>query len=158
MTDTSVFNPCFNGFFFSIFQTKGTVSQRLFIFNPCFNGFFFSICYCCGYGLAGCKFSILVLMDSSFQYEDSTGLVWGYRFSILVLMDSSFQSNWLTLITPPIGVFNPCFNGFFFSILYITNKEQIKDRFSILVLMDSSFQSLLANLQIQKMLVFQSLF
>ena len=60
------FNPCFNGFFFSIIDYHDMAGSE-WCFNPCFNGFFFSIqqkkpqhTICCGV-------SILVLMDSSFQ-------------------------------------------------------------------------------------------
>ena len=110
------FNPCFNGFFFSIcragrlwrwffsvsilvlmdssFQSwsleeiKGSPDS----FNPCFNGFFFSI-----WMLRSIKgavaVSILVLMDSSFQFCEGPTEKRCYIFvSILVLMDSSFQS------------------------------------------------------------------
>ena len=85
------FNPCFNGFFFSILFSLVS-SCLLNRFNPCFNGFFFSIC---------CKNSIPRIY---------------HRVSILVLMDSSFQSSRFTSERRSNWGFNPCFNGFFFSI------------------------------------------
>ena len=36
------FNPCFNGFFFSIIKI-GIKGKEVECFNPCFNGFFFSM-------------------------------------------------------------------------------------------------------------------
>ena len=79
-------------------------------------------------------------MDSSFQFDIISFDKNGKIVSILVLIDSSFQ--YLVLTDPPYGTksFNPCFNGFFFSIrasLCFVYYFLV----SILVLMDSSFQS-----------------
>ena len=85
------FNPCFNGFFFSMGK-RSTQAVFSIGFNPCFNGFFFSILK---RGLKRRKYngvSILVLMDSSFQSDNCFGN----------------SGRWQG--------FNPCFNGFFFSI------------------------------------------
>ena len=107
------FNPCFNGFFFSISIVIGIKDKEV-CFNPCFNGFFFSIkkrspteYYT--------QVSILVLMDSSFQSVRYAGVIGVWRVSILVLMDSSFQLETMHSI-------------YYFIVV------------SILVLMDSSFQ------------------
>jgi len=75
---------------------KKACCQELGRFNPCFNGFFFSIFTPAQLSMVRLFVSILVLMDSSFQY-----------------------------LPEPIGPlnplsFNPCFNGFFFSIGLIT--------------------------------------
>ena len=109
------FNPCFNGFFFSIsrrelcryilrvsilvlmdssFQSKKSSmhGSRALCFNPCFNGFFFSISRTMVHITTMGQVSILVLMDSSFQFGAFQGITVCICVSILVLMDSSFQS------------------------------------------------------------------
>ena len=86
-------------------------------FNPCFNGFFFSIWLCRNFRNPALLVSILVLMDSSFQYLIRI-ISNGSRYvSILVLMDSSFQSQNTIKGMADYASFNPCFNGFFFSIV-----------------------------------------
>ena len=59
------FNPCFNGFFFSI-KNFEPLREGEDCFNPCFNGFFFSMELDLTRRLPW-NVSILVLMDSSFQ-------------------------------------------------------------------------------------------
>ena len=85
-------------------------------FNPCFNGFFFSIQLLRQAQILILKVSILVLMDSSFQSKNAYQGLGSLGVSILVLMDSSFQSEQFILPQNHMTRFNPCFNGFFFSI------------------------------------------
>ena len=131
------FNPCFNGFFFSI-HIQLMKLNPLEGFNPCFNGFFFSIPQLAALNLP-CVVSILVLMDSSFQFKKAlckerkekgfNPCFNGFFFSISPRHAASHL---------PI-CFNPCFNGFFFSICDAMS-DGMNLEVSILVLMDSSFQ------------------
>ena len=110
---TRGFNPCFNGFFFSIIHTAPH-SLQIISFNPCFNGFFFSI------------IEKLVKMAQVNSFNPCFN---GFFFSISCLIVSRRT----------LYCFNPCFNGFFFSISNKFHKKVII-KVSILVLMDSSFQ------------------
>ena len=90
-----------------------------------------SLQLCCFYSPV-CQFfvSILVLMDSSLQsiiirFNNLTFLV-----SILVLMDSSLQFTMLTAYLGVVYCFNPCFNGFFSSIMFSEIRKDIKKCFN----------------------------
>ena len=116
------FNPCFNGFFFSMLGAE-ILMTKVFRFNPCFNGFFFSIIIMAIVRKLLKYVSILVLMDSSFQYDSCPFTGRAINVSILVLMDSSFQWENHLLKSYLRLSFNPCFNGFFFSILLVFTEK-----------------------------------
>ena len=110
------FNPCFNGFFFSIMAGGIIMPNTVASFNPCFNGFFFSIPWSRCQLKVCVVVSILVLMDSSFQFPGMRGLV-GNNSSFNPCFNGFFFSirNYICKFHL-YGCFNPCFNGFFFSI------------------------------------------
>ena len=70
-------------------------------------------------------------MDSSFQfggnYVNSKSKL---SVSILVLMDSSFQFYMVAILVPYVSGFNPCFNGFFFSIPVIEGTNVLAPGFN----------------------------
>ena len=78
------------------------------------------------------KVSILVLMDSSFQSAGTAGQDEDNDVSILVLMDSSFQLKYSRLPVKYYQCFNPCFNGFFFSIRNCSDVELTYHKFQSL--------------------------
>ena len=81
----------------SSFQSEVNIAKQRMgpSFNPCFNGFFFSIFALRADGWY-LRVSILVLMDSSFQSSLAHGADQSPGVSILVLMDSSFGNLKLT--------------------------------------------------------------
>ena len=136
------FNPCFNGILSSIAMPT-RIEEKEKCFNPCFNGILSSIYMGWLLPWSNCRVSILVLMESFLQSEQS-GRRWKRsRVSILVLMESFLQSTLvmakevtltvsiLVLMesflqwSPHIAVtshetsFNPCFNGILSSITMV---------------------------------------
>ena len=123
---------------FNLWIGKG--KHFIYSFNPCFYGFFFSI-FCAGIPrFMALLFQSLFLWILLFNFNAFVGMEKGKGVSILVFMDSSFQSHNSAAIIKLYQGFNPCFYGFFFSICRKLRPWGMKSFVSILLFMDSSFQ------------------